>query len=70
MSIIPLCKVISSKGNHIDYRPRAHHKLFLKNDHFDYLFNAYLRCETYLQDIFDYIICNHHKSLIDSIINI
>jgi len=68
MNPIPLCKVISSKGNPIDYRPRAHHKLFLKDRHYDYLFNAYLRCETYIHDIYDRIICDHHKYLIDNII--
>ena len=68
MNPVPLCKVISSKGNHIDYRPRAHHKLFLKDRHYDYLFNAYLRCETYIHDVYDRIICDHHKYLIDNII--
>jgi len=68
MSIIPLCKVISTRSNHIDYRPRAHHQLFLKNDHFDYLFNAYLRCETFLQDWLDKVMIDHHKYLIDGLI--
>ena len=47
-----LCSVVSSKEKPIDWRPHAHHELHLRDSHFDPRFNAYLRCELYLHQLY------------------
>jgi len=43
--------VLSTKAKFIDYRPLAHHKLYLHDHHFDSRFNAFLRCEAKIKTI-------------------
>ena len=61
-----LCSVVSSKEKPIDWRPHAHHELHLRDSHFDSRFNAYLRCELYLHQLYRSVVCSHHEELVDA----
>jgi hypothetical protein len=61
--------IFSTRSQSIEYRTPAQHRLYKKDDHFDFLFNAFLKCEKYLKNIIYKIFCDHHEELVDSLVN-
>jgi hypothetical protein len=64
-----LCEVSSDRGKAIEWRPQAQHALHLRDGHFDSRFNAYLRCERSLHNLYKSVIEGHHEELLEKLIN-
>jgi len=63
------CTVISKKEKAVEWRPHAHHVLHLKDAHFDSRFNAFLKCEMHLKELYESVIRFHHEELIEKLFN-
>jgi len=63
------CTVISKKEKAIEWRPHAHHILHTKDAHFDSRFNAFLKCEVHLKELYQSVIQKHHEDLVDKLFN-
>ena len=62
------CMVISTELPPLDFRPRSHHKLYKKDEHFDSRLNAFYRCDEYLQATYDAILRRLHHGLVDLLV--
>jgi hypothetical protein len=63
----PLVTTLSVKEKAIDWRPHAHHTLYRSDSHFDSRFNAYLRCEMHLMQLYENVVCSHHENLVEKL---
>ena len=64
-----LCERIGTQAKQIDYRPMTHHSLYEKDSMFDFRFNAYERCKSYLTNLYESIIEQHHNALVEQLLD-
>ena len=63
-----LCMVMSTELPPLDFRPRSHHLLYKRDEHFDSRLNAFFRCEEYLQATYDATLRRLHHGLVDLLV--
>ena len=63
-----LCTVISTELPPLDFRPRSHHLLYKRDEHFDSRLNAFFRCNEYLEATYDSTLRRLHHGLVDLLV--
>jgi hypothetical protein len=69
LKVANTCLVFSRKDKAIEWRPHAHHLLHTNDGHFDHRFNAFLKCEMHLNELYQNSIQNRHKVLVEKMLN-
>ena len=64
-----ICHEITSELPSVDFRPRAHHLLFKRDDQFDSRLNAFNKCNDFLKKTYEITLKQLSSKLIDKLIN-
>lgn len=64
MSARAICRTLSTKGIHVDYRPAAHHALFELDSVFDFKYSALHWCNSIVDEHFKTTLWKQHKNFV------